>query len=196
MSLEFPHHFSQQIKQIYEEMDQAYSKAANSYKFYCKGCKDNCCETHFFHHTYIECGYLLEGFSQLPETQQKGILAKAKKVVEDSNTFIEKKLPVRLMCPLNLHGRCLIYEYRPMICRLHGIAHELQIPGQPVQYSPGCDAFIDHCKKIDINDYYPLDRTPHYIRMAQLEQAFKKEFQINQRIKVTISEMLKLFYEP
>jgi len=182
-----------QIEHIFQLMDEAYQKAADVYKFVCNGCKDNCCETRFFHHTHIECIYLIEGFKQLSEQQKTSIIENATNVVERTKILLESEEPVRLLCPLNENGRCLIYHYRPMICRLHGIAHELQIPGQQLQYTPGCEAFIAHCNAMKIENYYSLDRTPHYIRMAQLEQAYKKEYNINQRFKATIPEMLMMY---
>ncbi|MBF0451668.1 MAG: hypothetical protein HQK75_13255 [Candidatus Magnetomorum sp.] len=187
---EFSEKYSQLIGLIFEQMDQAYHQAAASYEFFCNGCEDNCCETRFFHHTHIEWEYVIEGFNHLPKQKQDHVIKKAQQVCEQSKELIAQHLPVRLMCPLNEKGNCLIYTYRPMICRLHGIAHELQIPGKPIQYTPGCEAFIHHCKALKKEDYYSLDRTPHYIRMAQLEQAYKREFQIDQRFKMTIAEML------
>ena len=171
-------------------MDQAYQKAACSYEFVCNGCDDNCCETRFFHHTYIEFGYLLKGLHQLSPKKQEQVITKAQKVCDKTQELLKQQKSVRLMCPLNEDQKCLIYLYRPMICRLHGLAHELQMPGKPVQYTPGCDAFTKHCENLHKEDYYIFDRTPHYIHMAHLEQAFKQEFKIDQRVKMTIAEMI------
>ncbi len=74
-----------------------------------------------------------------------------------------------------------------MICRLHGIPHELQKAGHRVMYSPGCDAFT---KQIKAKEYYKFDRTPFYIKMAELENELKKAAGITQKLKMTVAEML------
>ena len=94
---------------------------------------------------------------------------------------------VRVMCPLNENSACLIYDYRPMICRLHGIPHELRKPGQKPVYGPGCDLFAERCGK---SPYIPFDRTPFYQEMAGLEQVFRQALGRNDKIKMTIAKML------
>jgi len=188
----FSEKYSHQVADIYNQMDQAYCKSADAYDFVCNGCEDNCCNTHFFHHTHIEFGYLVEGLQQLSVPQQDRVIETAHQVCEKSQKLLTLNKRVWLMCPLNEHGKCLLYDYRPMICRLHGIAHELKFPGKPVQYTPGCDAFSQHFKVLNLNDYYTLDRTPHYTRMARLEQQFMAEYFIKQRFKKTVAEMLIL----
>jgi len=188
----FPKKYINELAFIYKQMDQAYLDAANAYDFHCNGCKDNCCYTRFFHHTYIEFQYLMHGFKQLSDNLQSEIIKAAEQVCEKTNEQLAENKSVRLMCPLNEDGKCILYDYRPLICRLHGVAHELTFPGQPTQYTPGCEAFSQHYKLLNLNDYHPLDRTPHYTRMGLLEKSYRTEFQINQRFKKTIAEMIVL----
>ena len=44
-------------------------------------------------------------------------------------------------------------------------------------------------------DYYPFDRTPLYMEMAALEKQFKAESGINQKVKMTIAEMIMTYHE-
>jgi Fe-S-cluster containining protein len=188
----FSKKYAHQVAEIFQQMDQAYKKAADAYDFVCNGCEDNCCNTHFFHHTHIEFAYLVEGLTQLPVHQQNQIIEKAHQVCEKTQERLDSDQRVWLLCPLNKNGKCMRYDYRPMICRLHGLAHELKFPGKPVQYTPGCNAFSQHFNTLNLNEYYTLDRTPHYMRMARLEQQFMSEYGISQRFKKTIAEMLIL----
>jgi len=188
--IEMSQDFARLLANIYEQMDQSYLKAASSYDFVCNGCDENCCETRFFHHTYIEFGYLLKGFNQLTQQKKDIITERAKQVCDKTQKLLKQQKSIRLMCPLNEDQRCLLYAHRPMICRLHGLAHELKMPGKPIQYTPGCDFFTKHCEGNKKEDYYTFDRTPHYINMAKLEHAFKQEYNIDQRIKLTIAEMI------
>jgi Fe-S-cluster containining protein len=188
----FSDKYAPQMANIYKQMDHAYYESAQAYDFVCNGCEDNCCNTRFFHHTHIEFGYLVEGLKQLSISQQNQIIEKAHHVYKETEELMVMNKRVWLMCPLNENGKCYLYAHRPMICRLHGIAHELKFPGQPVQYLPGCDAFSMHFRTLNLNDYYTLDRTPHYMRLGKLEQQFLKEYNITQRFKKTITEMLIL----
>ncbi|MGD8303564.1 MAG: hypothetical protein PVI55_14210, partial [Desulfobacterales bacterium] len=94
---------------------------------------------------------------------------------------------IRLMCPLNVDTRCILYPYRPMICRLHGIPHELKKPGKQGILGPGCDTFDKRCGH---KPYIPFDRTPVYRDMAKLEQEIRQATRVQDKIKMTVSEMI------
>ncbi|ETR73675.1 MAG: hypothetical protein OMM_00765 [Candidatus Magnetoglobus multicellularis str. Araruama] len=188
----FQKKYKQKLTDIYQQMDHSYQESANAYDFVCNGCEDNCCNTRFFHHTHIEFAYLVFGLRQLSDHKQNEIIQLASQVCQKSQEMLSNNQLIRLMCPLNEKGKCILYDSRPMICRLHGLAHELRFPGKPVQYTPGCNAFSQHFKLLNLNHYHTFDRTPHYIQMAQLENQFREEYQIDQRFKMTIAEMIVL----
>jgi len=71
-----------------------------------------------------------------------------------------------------------------MICRMHGLPHELHKPGFQAMMGSGCDA-----GGFENQDYIPFDRTPFYRKMAGIEMAFRSEKK-NQGIKQTIAQML------
>ena len=99
----------------------------------------------------------------------------------------EKAMPVRLICPLNFDGLCTLYTNRPMICRLHGISHELRKPGQNIIRGPGCGMFDRGCSD---RSYLKFDRTPFYLEMARLESELKQAVDLSGRVKMTIAEMI------
>ena len=158
---------------------------ASLYDFQCNGCEDNCCRSLFFHHTLIEKAYLLHGFNQLSQDIKEESITRAK--IYYSKTFIESGSldSLKLMCPLNWDGMCILYKYRPMICRLHGLPHELHKPGNAIYHGPGCDAGLFDSKK-----YLVFDRTPFYIEMAEIEMEFLRKTHKNGRIKETVAQML------
>lgn len=96
------------------------------------------------------------------------------------------------MCPLNFDGLCVLYPYRPMICRLHGIPHELQPPGQGKILNVGCRDFE---KRNSTRMHVPFDRTPFYTKMAGLEKEFRQQAGTTQKIKMTVSQMIVSFAE-
>jgi hypothetical protein len=94
------------------------------------------------------------------------------------------------MCPLNCNGLCVLYAYRPMICRLHSLPHELKKPRQTVSFGPGCPTFDRKCGN---KTYFPFDRTSFYLEVAQIEQEFRLHLGTNQKIRMTVAEMIGTF---
>ena len=170
---------------LYSLMDQTFEKIAAGYDFQCDNCKDNCCRSLFFHHSYIEQAYFLHGFNRLDPDRKQIILSRATDYCQ--KTFIQDAeiTSMKIMCPVNEHGRCLLYSYRPMICRLHGLPHELAMPGSTPVRGPGCDAGL-----FDNKPYIQLDRTPFYRQMAQIEMAFRQKENKSGKIKQTVAQML------
>jgi Fe-S-cluster containining protein len=179
--------FFDRLHSIFSAMDQGYAEAAEHYGFHCNGCEDNCCRTRFYHHTYLEYFYIHEGLNNLTHQDKKVVQSRAALVCRQIEKADEKATPVRLMCPLNSDGLCTLYIYRPMICRLHGIPHELRKPGQNVIRGPGCGMFAVQCSN---KSYHRFDRTPFYFEMAKLEGELKQATGLSGRIKMTIAEMI------
>jgi len=178
------------LEVIYKKMDEKYYETANYYGFCCKGCEENCCFTRFYHHTFAEYLYLQKGFETLGSGNRGEIREKALAVCRKTAELDTAGLTVRLLCPINYEGMCVLYEYRPMICRLHGLPHEITIPGKGEITGPGCGEFNTLCGE---KEYLKFDRTPFYKEMAGLEKDFKEAFGISERIKMTVAQMLATF---
>ncbi|MBF0200502.1 MAG: hypothetical protein HQK66_04145 [Desulfamplus sp.] len=179
------------LKSLYRKMDSAWEEAASIYGFQCSGCSENCCETQFYHHTFIERAYLLYGLSRLPSPAVVKALKRGELVNKKIKLASKRGESIRIMCPLNLDEKCIIYPFRPMICRLHGIPHELHPPGggpRGTMIRPGCGAGSSFFEK----GYHTFDRTPFYSEMAVLETEYIR-FKFKGRpgkIKQTVSEMI------
>jgi hypothetical protein len=178
------------LKALYAEMDRGYHIISNQYGFQCTGCVDNCCYSRFYHHTFAELLYLRESFSDLSQTKQDRIKAAAHRACGDMAQADKTCAPIRILCPLNVNERCILYAHRPMICRLHGIPHQVRNPRQDLIVGPGCDAFTDHCGGIE---HIRLDRTPLYMEMSRLEKELRQEIQMADKIKITVARMITLF---
>jgi len=179
--------FIEELKNVFSRMETAYDSVAEQYGFNCTGCEDNCCLTRFYHHTLLEHIYIEQGFKTLDKDLREEILAKAEDVISKTDNADIKSQPVRFMCPLNFDGKCILYDYRPMVCRLHGLAHELVKPGQPPVKSSGCELFTAQTKN---RNYIKFDRTPHYIELAKLEGEIRVASGFMEKTKNTIAEML------
>jgi len=184
--------FLDRLKIIYASMDQKYQEAADYYGFECTGCEDNCCLTRFYHYTLIEYLYIKEGFHCLENKKQVEVKQRSLAVCRKTDEADKKGKPVQQMCPVNFGSLCVLYPYRPMICRLHGIPHELQRPDQGILNSPGCGTFALKCHG---KKRFKFDRTPFYMQMAALEKEMKQAVGMTQKIKMTVAQMIVTFGE-
>ena len=179
----------ERLGDLFDRMAKAYDAVADAYGFKCAGCEENCCLTLFFHHTLLEYLYLYRGYAQLPDAEQAR-LQKAAARVNREIAAAAGKTPIRVMCPLNRDGRCTLYRYRPMICRLHGIPNEMRRPGGSSVRSPGCGDFDRQCGQ---QPYIPFDRTPLYAQMAAAERALREQVGFREKITATVAQMIAGF---
>lgn len=105
-------------------------------------CVDGCsgCCRGLFDITLLDARLLRTGFDRLPATTRSAVLEKAhQRLTELQQLWLGFGPPYLLNhlpdsdwtampeddptpCPLlDAHGRCLVYEWRPMICRTHGL---------------------------------------------------------------------------
>ena len=179
--------FLKKLRTIWADMGKKYQEVADYYDFFCNGCEDNCCYTRFYHHTLLEYLFIMKGYSFLEHEIQNQVTERALEVCAKTLEYDKTGKTVRLLCPLNFDGLCILYEYRPMICRLHGIPHQFQMPGQGIKYSPGCEAFAKLCEG---KKYIKFDRTFFYIEMAKLEKELREATGFTQKFKMTVAQML------
>lgn len=179
--------FFVRLAEIYQKMDDTYNGIARQYGFGCAGCADNCCQTRFYNHTYVEYLYLMEGLDALPEDTQNLIYGRAVDVCAAVRGAEARGETPRVLCPLNVDGLCDMHGHRLMICRLHGIPYEIHRPGQAPFYGQGCAIFDERCKG---KNHIAFDRTPFYRDLAMLEQDLRQIAGLTGKLKMTIAEMI------
>jgi len=172
----------EKLADLFQRMEAAYDRVAAEYGFRCEGCADNCCLTLFHHHTLLEYLYLYRGYAQLAAEERDRLRQAALQVNTALAHAREKGETVRIMCPLNRDGRCMLYNYRPMICRLHGIPHEMR--------GPGCGDFD---RRSGDHPYIAFDRTPLYMEMARAEKALREALNFKEKTRLTVAQMIAEF---
>jgi hypothetical protein len=173
---------------LYDRMGDAYASLAGRIGLTCAGCPDNCCTSHFQHHTYVEWLYLWQGVRGLPEPRRAAMLDRARENVRQAGVILAQGLRPRLMCPLNEDGLCGLYRHRLMICRLHGVPNFFETP-RGRQGFPGCFRCAEALAGQD--DVPALDRTPLYRELAALEmELLGTAVRTLPRVNLTLSEML------
>lgn len=174
--------FLDRLALLFARMDQEYRQVSDQYGFHCRGCEENCCRSTFYHHTILESLFLLEGFENLGAGLRAEVFTRAQTVSLQPH--------MGLFCPLCQGGRCLLYAFRPMICRLHGIAHEVHRPDRTVVYGPGCAAFEAAAKG---RSYIVFNRTEFYWELSRLEREVRETLGITEKVKMTVSQMVTAF---
>ncbi len=157
-----------QMKKLYERIDSAYTAAAEKTGLTCYGCNGTiCCSVDLTIHTFMEISYLKEGFNTLGDSDQSEILRKSRFIVRAKQEAPYGSGYRNAVCALNSSGACMLYEYRPMICRLAGIPHFFTKPNGSKLESGGCKKFTQsHSGKVT---GAILDRTEFYREMAAME---------------------------
>ena len=177
------------LSRLYSEMEESYNRAAGKIGLSCQGCPDNCCNSYFRHHTYIEWAYLWKGIESHPDEKHRAFMNRAREYVRQSRDLLAQGLKPRIMCPLNDNGLCQLYEYRLMICRMHGVPNSFVRPDGKKMIFPGCfrcQEFYSHLEDVPV-----LDRTGFYRDLASLEMAFVgPKVKALPKVNLTLAEML------
>jgi Fe-S-cluster containining protein len=115
----------------------------------------------------VEKLYLKSGFNTLDAVTQRDILARCDDVLKVRDDDPCSAAYRNAVCVLNIGGKCALYPYRPMICRLAGIPHFFLRPDGRIVEGDGCTRY-----RSDVQPVCPglkIDRTPFYRGMALLE---------------------------
>lgn len=181
------------IESLYEDMEAAYKDVAAKLDFTCEGCPDNCCDSHFLHHTYVEWAYLWLGFSMVDKEKQQDILKRCEEYVAACKVAEELDERPQAMCPLNEDGLCILYQHRLLVCRTHGVPAIIRFPDGQARHFIGCF----RCQEIIDARFVRTDHAPHVDRAPYLAKLIGIEDEVceNKRaelakVKMTIAEML------
>ncbi len=178
---------SQRMERLYQEMEDAYDKVGEQLGFSCEGCPDNCCDSYFLHHTYIEWAYLMYGFQLLSPDKQQEILGKAEMYNRACEEATAKEERPQAMCPLNEEGLCTLYKFRLMVCRTHGVPSQMMRPDGKRLSFPGCF----RCQEIVTTNPPHFERTPLLQQLVMCEnELMGGKRHLYPKVRLTIAEML------
>ncbi|MEW6348175.1 MAG: hypothetical protein AB1646_03880 [Thermodesulfobacteriota bacterium] len=176
------------LRELYRRMDELYTSMAGEMGFSCLGCDGAaCCTVDLVLHTLVERLYLKRGFNTLDSDSQERIKLRAAAMVREKDRDSRGESYRNLVCVLNEAGLCVLYQFRPMICRLAGISHSFLRPdGREIQ-GDGCVVF-----QRDVHPAHPsahLDRTPLYVEMASIEAMALESLRRSRQRPCTVSEL-------
>ncbi|MDR3090348.1 MAG: hypothetical protein LBU39_11120 [Desulfobulbaceae bacterium] len=187
---------AEKLATLYQEMEHGYDRVAANIGLTCAGCPDNCCDSYFLHHTYLEWAYLWRGLQTLAPSALEAAIARARLCLAHYREAEEAEQWPSIMCPLNQDGLCVLYLHRPMICRCHGVPARLRRQDGRALHFPGCF----RCQELTARPgrsasqaaaIVQVDRTPLLRRLARLEDEFLDDQRgLLPRLKMTLADML------
>ena len=100
-------------KKFLDELDKRLSSYFEAHKnfIHCKPGCSACCEKGDYPISQLELEYLMQGYVALDN--------ETKRVVQGNIKTIQKGK----QCPFLIEKKCSVYPYRPIICRIHGLAY-------------------------------------------------------------------------
>ena len=181
-------HLIPRIRELHRKIDSAYAAAAEKIGLTCDGCDGIvCCTVDLPLHTFIEISYLRLGFDMLEPSSRSEILTKSRWIVDAKREAPYGDRYRSAVCALNSGGACMLYEYRPMICRLAGMPHVFTRPDGSKVESGGCKKFEETFRRQ--NPEAKIDRSAFYREMAAMEiEAVRARGRRSE--KLTIAETL------
>lgn len=155
----------------------------------CRGCAE-CCRG-LFDITLLDATMLRQGFDCLPEETREQVLERVRPILDRlqarfpgfAQPYLLTGLPVEQFplsgeeetpCPLlDAAGRCLLYEHRPLTCRLYGLPH--------IDFSG--EVFLDEWCRRSLGDCDPL--ALHELRW-EFRRAFAEEGRLLRELAVRL----------
>jgi len=173
---------------LYDEMDAAYRVAAGRGSFSCQGCDGiRCCTVDLRIYTCAEMVYLRRGFNELPVAIRDEMGERARQVVAAKDRAPMGSEYRNAVCPVNFEGRCALYQYRPMICRLAGIPYIVTRPDMATIQGTGCKRFQHEVAPVHSD--LVLDRSSFYLRMSEIQMDAMKSLRRKTPVQ-TIAEII------
>ncbi len=178
-----------ELAALFGRMQRIYAEHAEAIGLSCDGCADNCCRTHFHHHTVVEQLFLAEGLRTLEPNVRAEVIERARLYLKDMDRATSENGAPAVVCPLLQGDRCMLYDHRLMICRLHGTPWVLQAGKEAGQTKPGCDRAMA-CLAGREDPPPPLDRTPLFLELAEIERRVRTATGRTERVNLTLAEMI------
>jgi len=191
--LVLPEHLADRVADIYTRMEEDYNKVAGALEFSCAGCPDNCCDSYFQHHTYVEWAYLWRGLRMLSDETLEKIRTWATDYRVRCRQMESRGERPQVMCPLNEDGRCILYAHRLLVCRSHGVPARMRRPDGKLLRFPGCfrcQELVDQREEKGLKTP-SVERTQLLTELAKVEEELLQfQRQLYPKVKMTIADMI------
>jgi hypothetical protein len=156
------------LQDLYQRMDESYREAARQTGFSCDNCDgEACCTVDLRIYTFAEKLFLQHGLASLEAPLREEIRRRCREMLKAKEEDPLGAAYRNSVCALNFRGRCVLYQYRPMICRLAGIPHFITRPDGKTLERGGCIRYEKEFQPS--NPDVRVNRSDLYRDMAILE---------------------------
>lgn len=100
------------LKILDKKLDKYFEDQCEHIK--CKPGCSRCCEIGEYPFSRLELEYLMQGFVKLPFS--------IKHKIKEEIKHLKKENPKMHKCPFLFENKCVVYQYRGIVCRMHGLA--------------------------------------------------------------------------
>ena len=126
--------FKEYLDIIESKLLKKYFTIQKDYIFCKEGCA-NCCKQGEYPTSELELMYLIKGYREL----DKDLQDKVAQNIEDVKLTLENSNDKMYKCPFLIDDRCVVYNYRTIICRTHGLMfYEKDKDGNIRNKMPAC----------------------------------------------------------
>ncbi len=118
-----------ELEELLREVDKNFAEVKKRYprEVRCrKGCTDCCLAP--FDLSLVEALYMAQAFRRLPRRERREVERRLEKYEKEWAEKVPKPVTpfvlstIKLRCPfLNDRGLCVLYEFRPVTCRIYGL---------------------------------------------------------------------------
>lgn len=155
-----------------ENIIQKYIQEQKEYIKCSKNCS-YCCESGAFPTSKIEFSFVKQGISKLDPESRKKIKAKTIELYEKRHIHLQQGKDIfdfTYECPFLDKKKCLIYEYRPIICRIHGLMNY----EQSEESSDSMKVNMPCCTEIGLNYAEVWDKEKKVVSEEKAKQLNKQ----------------------
>lgn len=100
------------LKKFDKKLDGYFEEQCEHIK--CKPGCSACCEVGEYPFSRLELEYIMSGFVELPFGIKHDIKEEIKR--------LKRERPKLYKCPFLVNNKCVVYDYRGIVCRTHGLA--------------------------------------------------------------------------
>jgi len=161
-------------KKFLEKLDERFEKYFEDQCEFIKckvGCS-YCCEVGDYPMSRLEAEYLMSGFTELDVQIQK--------LIKSEIEHLKLEQPKMHKCPFLIDKKCSLYEYRPVVCRTHGLAW-LDLNADIIR--------LPYCANIGLNYSKVFDRET---RQVYLQNPIKESLRTDSILRNPDAEALNL----
>lgn len=137
------------LNKISEKID-SYFELQKEYIKCAQGCSI-CCSNSYYPITELEYSYIKKGLENFSKEEIEALRQKALDIFKQRKEFLKTNSEIKdfeYVCPFLKDNSCCVYNFRPLICRSHGLIINEYYDSL---YSNKTKSYMPHCVNLGLN---------------------------------------------